>query len=133
VAAKKTVETTTTEAEISPGVVPFIPDIPQNRPNRAETDNAYDPDKPICSLNIFCYRAGSNACGLGQIVVLLAKRTGSYQKQHQCRGEHGVVLRDQEFFEEIRRIYTQELCTIWRPWLSLKTLRGFRLLCVRGT
>ena len=72
-------------------------------------------NKPTCSLNLMCYRPGSQGCIRRQIQV--------------ARKEYpGMIRTDQEFFHALHREYEQYICGFWRRYLSLKTLRQIRLL-----
>lgn len=43
----------------------------------------------------------------------------------------GIIKTDEEFFEEIRKEYNENMCSFWRRNFSLKPLRQIRLLFVR--
>ncbi|KAK4125385.1 hypothetical protein N657DRAFT_633220 [Parathielavia appendiculata] len=68
-----------------------------------ESSGFYDTIKPTCLLNPVCDRSSAKGCDL-------------------------VQVHDDQFFREIRRLYTTEMCGSFRPYFSLKTLRAFRVL-----
>jgi hypothetical protein len=79
--------------------------------------------KPTCSLNLMCYRPGSQGCIRRQIQVV-EKFSEDYP---------GMIRTDQEFFRALHREYEQHICGFWRRYLSLKTLRQIRLLSFTPT
>lgn len=88
-------------------------------------------NKPTCSLNLICYRPGSQGCVLQQVRVVSRERfeeENHYQKA--VTKDQGLIQTDQEFFQAIRDEYTTNMCGFWRRYLTLKTLRHIRLLSV---
>jgi len=77
-----------------------------------------DWSKPTCSLNLMCYRPGSQGCIRRQIQVA-RKSSEEYP---------AMIQTDQDFFQALHREYEQHICGFWRRYLSLKTLRQIRLL-----
>lgn len=88
--------------------------------------------KPTCSLNLMCYRSGSQGCVRRQIHVLSQARLGisrdNYTKIVSIKNSGGLIRSDEEFFAALHREYEHHICGFWRRYLSLKTLRRIRLL-----
>lgn len=88
--------------------------------------------KPTCSLNLMCYRSGSQGCVRRQIHVLsqarLAISRDDYSSIVSIKNSGGLVRTDEEFFAALHREYEHHICGFWRRYLSLKTLRQIRLL-----
>ncbi|KAH7559724.1 hypothetical protein BM1_03358 [Bipolaris maydis] len=88
--------------------------------------------KPTCSLNLMCYRSGSQGCVRRQIHVLSQARLGisrdDYSKIASVKNSGGLIRSDKEFFAALHREYEHHICGFWRRYLSLKTLRQIRLL-----
>ncbi|EUC47819.1 hypothetical protein COCMIDRAFT_89190 [Bipolaris oryzae ATCC 44560] len=88
--------------------------------------------KPTCSLNLMCYRSGSQGCVRRQIHVLSQARLGvsrdDYSKIVSVKNSGGLIRNDKEFFAALHREYEHHICGFWRRYLSLKTLRQIRLL-----
>jgi hypothetical protein len=80
-------------------------------------------NKPTCSLNLMCYRSGSQGCIRRQIQVV--RKWGE--------GYPEMIRNDQEFFQALHHEYEQHICGFWRRYLSLKTLRQIRLLSYTPT
>ncbi|KAH7119796.1 hypothetical protein B0J11DRAFT_534647 [Dendryphion nanum] len=91
--------------------------------------SAYDIQRPTCSLNIVCYRGGTKGCVLRQIQTALKSRFPDDMSFEKTRTRNSqLVTNDEEFFQELRRLYWSEMSGFWRRHLSLKTLTGLRLL-----
>ena len=87
--------------------------------------------KPTCSLNLICYRPGSQGCVLRQIrVISRAKFAKVEDYSAAIEANDGIVSTDKEFFELLWKKYNERMCSFWRRYLSLKTLRRIRLLSV---
>jgi hypothetical protein len=87
--------------------------------------------KPTCSLNLICYRPGSQGCVLRQIRVISRSRfdtQGDYDRA--VKEEEKLICTDRGFFKVLRQEYDHDICGFWRRHLSLKTLRQIRLLSV---
>lgn len=90
--------------------------------------------KPICSLNLICYRPGSQGCVLRQVRVIARERFDDEKEYDKAVGDDPHIIKtDQEFFEEMRREYNEHMCSFWRRHFSLKTLRHIRLLSYTPT
>ncbi|KAH7120711.1 hypothetical protein EDB81DRAFT_233269 [Dactylonectria macrodidyma] len=84
---------------------------------------------PTCSLNLVCYRSGTQGCKLRQIQTLNRARLPSDAAFAKAlREQTQLVATDVAFFRELRTQYLRHMCSFWRRAFSLKTLRGFRLL-----
>jgi hypothetical protein len=91
---------------------------------------AYDILRPTCSLNLVCYRGGSEGCILRQVQTALASRFSSEEAfQTTIKKNPQLIASDEAFFCELRRLYW-DMSGFWRRYLSLKTLRGLRILAV---
>jgi hypothetical protein len=100
-------------------------------PPQVEAMTEKDLDKPTCSLNLICYRPGSQGCILRQIRVIDKKRFEALNDYHQTlKLNPGIIETDHDFFDAIRTEYTKNMCSFWRRKFSLKTLRQIRLLSV---
>ncbi|KAF4458096.1 hypothetical protein F53441_104 [Fusarium austroafricanum] len=92
----------------------------------------YNIDKPTCSLNLVCYR--SNACDLQQVQCILRPKFPSDESfQNMIAANPHLVYNDAQFFDEIRRLFTTQMCGFFRRYFSLKTLREFRVLAYTPT
>jgi hypothetical protein len=84
-----------------------------------------------CSLNLICYRPGSQGCVLRQIRVI---QSSLCPNLHMFEGlvaaNPDLVTTDQQFFERLREEYQGNMCSLTRRLFSLKTLRKIRLLSV---
>ncbi|ORY02662.1 hypothetical protein BCR34DRAFT_605497 [Clohesyomyces aquaticus] len=90
--------------------------------------------KPTCSLNLICYRPGSQGCVLQQIRVISRSRyTSDTDYTQAIKADPSLITSDQEFFARIRQEYNTKICNFWRRHLSLKTLRHIRLLSYTPT
>lgn len=121
----------------SPILGPQSPDISTQGP--ADTNHAseiiqpsyYDTTKPTCSLNLVCYRSGSRGCDLQQIHCVLRSMYSSEESfQSAVASQPHLVYSDDQFFREMKRLYTRKMCGLFRRYFSLKTLRAFRILSV---
>ncbi|KAF1962995.1 hypothetical protein CC80DRAFT_530871 [Byssothecium circinans] len=93
------------------------------------TSSAYDVHKPTCSLNLVCYRGGSQGCTLRQVHAILASRfEDETEFQNVMAKNNKLIATDRELFRELKRLYWGEMTGFVRKWLSLKTLMGLRLL-----
>lgn len=121
---------------ISPGLTPPVHNFPMSTPNPNSSiaitaKKSYDTDKPTCSLNLVCYRGGTEGCVLRQIQTVLASRYPDKEAfELATKGNAQLIATDKRFFKDLRRMYSGEMSGMWRRWFSLKTLRGFRLLSV---
>jgi hypothetical protein len=128
---------------VSMAVVPEAekPPTPQVRPipiepipqlqDMAMTDK--DLEKPTCSLNLICYRPGTQGCVLRQVRVVDKQRFKHETDYEEAVEQDPDILEtDREFFEAMRNEYNEHMCSFWRRYLSLKTLRIIRLLSVRS-
>ena len=87
--------------------------------------------KPTCSLNLICYRPGSRGCVLQQVrVISRAKFDKVEDYSAAVKANDGIVSTDKELFELLWKEYNERMCSFWRRYLSLKTLRRIRLLSV---
>lgn len=96
-----------------------------------DTGICYNMVKPTCSLNLICYRSGAKGCKLGKVQCILRSRfpdDESFEKA--VRADEHLVYNDDLFFSETRRLYNSEMCGVLQRYLSLKTLRSFRILAV---
>jgi hypothetical protein len=90
-----------------------------------------DLEKPTCSLNLICYRPGSQGCVLRQVRVLNRQRSkDNVELENSLKLDSDLIETDQDFFEAIRAEYSEHMCGFWRHYFSLKTLRHIRLLSV---
>lgn len=108
----------------TPGIVPSDESVPGS--------DAYDVDRPTCSLNLVCYRGGAQGCILRQIQTALGSRfpdQGAFKDA--LAKSPQIIVSDKRFFRELHRLYWTEMSGFWRRHLSLKTLTGLRLLAVR--
>lgn len=96
------------------------------------TPRYYDTDKPTCSLNLVCYRSGRDGCRLEQVQCTLASKfpAGDQGLQSALASNPRLVYTDEAFFREMRRLFDGNMSSPWRRYLSLKTLKGFRILSV---
>ncbi|KAH7091576.1 hypothetical protein FB567DRAFT_277472 [Paraphoma chrysanthemicola] len=108
----------------------------QIRTNKAATNTkgeiisqgAYDVLRPTCSLNLVCYRGGSEGCITRQVQTALASRFSSEEAfQATIAKNPQLIASDEAFFCELRHLY-RDMSGFWRRCLSLKTLRGLRIL-----
>lgn len=91
--------------------------------------DAYDVNRPTCSLNLVCYRGGAQGCVLYQVYTILESRfpdPNDFKKM--ISKDASMICSDEQFFRELNRAYRSEMCGFWRRYLSLKTLRGLKLL-----
>jgi hypothetical protein len=112
-------------------LIPPVPQDPMKSPGSAtpSANRAYDTQRPTCSLNVVCYRAGAEGCVLGQINTALMSRVKDEKALSRIRANNpDLVWTDKEFFAEVKRIYEKEMCGFWRKRLSMKTLSGLRVL-----
>ncbi|KAH6892194.1 hypothetical protein B0T10DRAFT_604969 [Thelonectria olida] len=94
----------------------------------------YDTDKPTCSLNIVCYRSGQEGCKLEQVQCTLKLKFDNHSAfQNTIAGNPNLVYTDVHFFREMRRLFNTKMSSPWRRYLSLKTLKGFRILSYTPT
>lgn len=85
-----------------------------------------------CSLNLVCYRFGTQGCQMRQIQTINRSRFDDIGYFKEALAENpDLISTDVEFLEALRREYFGPMCGFWRRTFSLKTLRGFRLLQVR--
>ncbi|OIW24903.1 hypothetical protein CONLIGDRAFT_684805 [Coniochaeta ligniaria NRRL 30616] len=94
----------------------------------------YDTTKPTCSLNLVCYRSGSRGCDLQQIHCVLRSmypREESFQSA--IASQQQLIYADDQFFREMKQLYTRKMCGLFRRYFSLKTLRAFRILSYTPT
>jgi hypothetical protein len=97
-----------------------------------ESPGFYNTTKPTCSLNLVCYRSGARGCDLQQLQCVVRAgfpSDGSFDSFVDANPH--LVQTDDQFFDEMRRLYTTKMCGFFRRYFSLKTLRSFRLLAVR--
>ena len=88
--------------------------------------------KPTCSLNLICYRPGSQGCVLRQVRVIDKQRfQHDVDYDEAVKQDPGIIESDKDFFDAIQTEYTAHMCGFWRRYFSLKTLRHIRLLSVR--
>ena len=115
---------------IPPTSTAWTPDTP-NPPSATPPRNAYDVHRPTCSLNLVCYRDGAQGCVLVQIHTILESRFSDTEDfKSELKKDSRLIVSDQAFFRKLQRTYWYEMCGFWRRYLSLKTLRGIRLLVV---
>ncbi|CAO2656555.1 Nn.00g053580.m01.CDS01 [Neocucurbitaria sp. VM-36] len=86
--------------------------------------------KPTCSLNLICYRPGSQGCVRRQMQVARKSHVQPQEKVPQQNA--GLITSDEQFFLALSREYNQHICGFWRGLVSLKTLRQIRLLSYTG-
>lgn len=92
----------------------------------------YDISKPTCSLNLVCYRSGAKGCDLQQIQCVLRTMFPSDESfDTVIEANPHLIYSDNQFFEEMHRLYRTRMCGFFRRYFSLKTLRAFRVLAVR--
>ncbi|KAK3900318.1 hypothetical protein C8A05DRAFT_17360 [Staphylotrichum tortipilum] len=98
------------------------------------TPSFYDTAKPTCSLNLVCYRSGARGCDLQQLQCVLRTLFPSDASfDAVITANPHLVHTDDQFFREMRRLYTTQMCGFFRRYFSLKTLRSFRLLAYTPT
>ncbi|KAK4248966.1 hypothetical protein C7999DRAFT_13095 [Corynascus novoguineensis] len=94
----------------------------------------YDTAKPTCSLNLVCYRSGAKGCDLQQIQCVLRSLFPSDQSfETVIAANPHLVHTDDQFFHEMRRMYSTKMCGFFRRYFSLKSLRAFRVLAYTPT
>ncbi|KAK4103374.1 hypothetical protein N658DRAFT_505733 [Parathielavia hyrcaniae] len=99
-----------------------------------ESQGFYDIAKPTCSLNLVCYRSGAKGCDLVQVQCVRRSMFSSDASFATVVETHPrLVHADDQFFREICRLYTTEMCGFFRRYFSLKTLRAFRVLTFTPT
>lgn len=100
-------------------------------PEDSKTPSFYDITKPTCSLNLVCYRSGAKGCDLQQVQCVLRSMFPSDETfDTVIEANPHLVHTDDQFFQEMRRLYSTEMCGFFRRYFSLKTLRAFRVLAV---
>jgi hypothetical protein len=120
----------------TPYVIPPIDQASVLPPIQTVSSPIFDKTKKTtCSLNLMCYRPGSQGCIRRQIQVISLSRWAvssddGYDRFWQEKPD--LIRNDQEFFHALHREYEQHICGFWRRYLSLKTLRQIRLLSVRS-
>lgn len=115
------------KAEHSFGHAPYA----TKNPSNGRTSGAYDISRPTCSLNLVCYRGGTEGCILRQLQTVSASRfTTQAAFATTMRNNPGLIATDEALFLELRKSYN-EMSGFRRRYLSLKTLTGLRLLSVR--
>jgi hypothetical protein len=91
----------------------------------------YDTTKPTCSLNLVCYRSGAKGCDLQQMQCVLQTMFPSEEAfQATITANKDLVHSDDQFFREMQRLYRYKMCSFFRRYFSLKSLRAFRVLAV---
>ena len=86
---------------------------------------------PKCSLNLVCFRGGKTSCEFYQIQTVLESRFESKNEfQKTIASLPSLIYSDPELFSALRDVYQNKMCGFWRKTLSLKTLRGIRILSV---
>lgn len=102
--------------------------------NDAVQDTFYDVTKPTCSLNIICYRSGASGCELQQVQCTLRSRFPDDESFEKVLADNKhLVCSDAQLFEQMQRLYQSKMCSGARRYLSLKSLRAFRILAVSKT
>jgi hypothetical protein len=87
--------------------------------------------KPTCSLNLICYRPGSQGCVIRQIqVVKRSLCTDGKVFGALLSTNPDLIQTDEEFFQSLQTEYSKKMCSLTRRLFSLKTLRKIRLLSV---
>ncbi|ROW03074.1 hypothetical protein VMCG_05749 [Cytospora schulzeri] len=110
------------------------PTIHTARPSSPNTEGPYDVNKPTCSLNLVCYRSGAKGCELQQVQCILRSKfpdDDSFDKVVHANKQ--LVYNNAKFFSEMRRLYKVKMCSPLRRYLSLKSLRAFRILAYTPT
>lgn len=101
----------------------------KSKPNAAE----WDTTSSICTLNVFCRRT-SQGRYVGHRITVIDVR--AYLDPDEARAiimnDPHLVHNDRRFFEELNFVYYTHMCSFWRRWFSLKTLRTFQLVKVRS-
>jgi hypothetical protein len=119
---------TSTSVLVQPSVLP---------PTQTVTSPTVDSlSKPTCSLNLMCYRSGSQGCIRRQIqVASLARLTASTLdvSEKPWKENASMILNDRQFFHALHQEYEQHIRGFWRRYLSLKTLRRIRVLSYTPT
>jgi hypothetical protein len=116
--------TTKRRSEI-PSTLPAI--IPPTR--TATSPPTEKPGDPTCSLNLKCYRPGSQGCIQRQIRVSRVAPAADHRLS-KVSPDPELPVNDKQFFRRLRLEYDHNMCGFWRRYLSLKTLRQIRLLLV---
>lgn len=123
----------------SPGTAGYAPPVHQvpmstphaPQPGAGATHDAYDVSRPTCSLNLVCYRSGAGGCVLRQVQAVLESRFADKETFRAALAQNPqLVATDAQLFRALRRAYWKEMSGFWRRHLSLKTLRGLRVLAV---
>lgn len=114
---------TSTSVVIEPSVLP---------PTQTVTSPAVDSlSKPTCSLNLMCYRSGSQGCIRRQIQVASRARWAASTpdvSEKPSKENESMIFDDRQFFHALHQEYEQHIRGFWRRYLSLKTLRRIRVL-----
>lgn len=99
---------------------------------KARSPVYYDTDKPTCSLNLVCYRSGAKGCELQQIHGIIRSRCPSDESFDAAKAHNpSLIATDDQFFQEMERLYETKMCGFLRRHFSLKTLKAFQVLSVR--
>ena len=119
---------TSTSVVIEPSVLP---------PTQTVTSPTVDSlSKPTCSLNLMCYRSGSQGCIRRQIQVASRARWAASTldlSEKPLKEIASMIFDDRQFFHALHREYEQHIRGFWRRYLSLKTLRRIRVLSYTPT
>ena len=77
-------------------------------------------------MNLVCYRSEAWCCDLQQLQCI--RRTGFSSDEDfdsAVKANFHLIQTDDQFFQEIRHLYTTKLCGFFWRSFSLETLRGF--------
>lgn len=98
---------------------------------RAASPDFYDISKPTCSLNLLCFRSEADGCHRQEIRCALRSRYPDNENfQDTIKANPSFIYTDDQFFSQMKRAFETKLQGRLRCWLSLKTLKGFRVLAV---
>ena len=119
---------TSTSVVIEPSVLP---------PTQTVTSPTFDSlSKPTCSLNLMCYRSGSQGCIRRQIQVASRARWAASTldvSEKPWKENASMIFNDRQFFHALHQEYEQHIRGFWRRYLALKTLRRIRVLSYTPT
>lgn len=110
---------------------PSNPVPPMGPPPQNEDSPTADPgENETSNLHLLCYRTGSQGLVKRKVVVVSSSQFPSPEAYHAfVEKNDDVVTTDVELFKEMAKQY-KSMCSFWRRYLHLKTLRQIRLLSV---
>jgi hypothetical protein len=98
-------------------------------PVTPEEPTVYDVTLPSCSLMLLCYRSGPGGCERKQVEVVARSRFYTIHEYNRLvKAKPELLCTDRQLFDALQDVYLEDMCSIWRRWFSLKTMRRIQLL-----